>query len=212
MRIPEGGKVEGTPTTVEGKGLTGRVVGGAVEAVFLAGDDTWVADATVVEAKLLAVVGAYLLVEYLRDTVNGGWLQDAIVWSHILREVLASEDCDRRRQEQFALIVSGNVHCGDGSIHVNIEGQVRVLLSACGQDSSQMDDVVDLLLLDEFFILLSVSDVELHVLAAVVALGGAHVGGSHTTLWADLLHDGAREGHANLSVCASDQHLLAMLN
>ena len=58
----------------------GRVVGCAVKSELLTRHDAWVTDCPVVYSKLVPVVHAQQLPEYLGYAVNRRWLEDHVCW------------------------------------------------------------------------------------------------------------------------------------
>jgi hypothetical protein len=86
-----------------------RVISGAIEIIFLAGDDTGVADGAEVYTEFLMIVSSNLLIEDLRDTVNGLGLQDDVDWGVDLGEVISSKDCDCRGDKDACFVITGNI-------------------------------------------------------------------------------------------------------
>lgn len=86
-----------------------RVHGSAVESIFLRADNTWVSNAAEIDSELLVIVSSKLLIEDLRHTVHGSGLKDRVNWGLVLLELVTTEGSNSRRQEDLALVLSGNV-------------------------------------------------------------------------------------------------------
>ena len=75
-----------------------------------------------------------------------------------------------------------------------------------------MNDIVNLVVLDEPFVLLLITDVEARVGATEVDLLLSDVGGDHAALRPNLLLNGLDKRNTNLTLCTSHEDLLAKLH
>lgn len=66
-----------------------------------------------------------------------------------------------------------------------------------------MNNVINLVLLDEFLVVALIADVETGILAWEFNLGVAQVSCEDCALWANFLTDGLGEGDTNLSIGSS---------
>lgn len=69
-----------------------RVISCSVEIVFLAGDNTRVTNRAEVNTELFVIVCTNVLIEYLRDTIDGLGLEDSIDGGIHFREIISTED------------------------------------------------------------------------------------------------------------------------
>ena len=93
-------------------------------------------------------------------------------------------------------------HGVNHSKNINVNGKVRITLSKGRKDTSQMDNVGDLMLLDKLRVAIAIRDIELLELAREVELLSANVAGNYI-FRTKLLADGSGERDSNLSLAAS---------
>ena len=111
------------------------------------------------------VVLSKQLVENFRHTIYGFGLQDRVIGCIVFLKHIATESSNGRRHIKLTVMISSNVQSIGASCHINIVCQFRVFLSKRAENSSQMQNVIDLVLLDNLFILLVISHIELFILA-----------------------------------------------
>ena len=74
--------------------LTCRIIGGSIECIFGAADDSGVSDRSEVDTEFICVILAHLLVEHFADTVNGFGLEDHVIRSVVFWEMVSAENSD----------------------------------------------------------------------------------------------------------------------
>ena len=93
-------------------------------------------------------------------------------------------------------------HGVNHSKNINVNRKVRITLSKGRKDTSQVDNVGDLMLLDHLHVAIAIRDIELLELAREVKLLSTNVAGNDI-FRAKLLADGSGERDSNLSLAAS---------
>ena len=71
-----------------------RIVGGSIECVLFATDNTWISDSSKVDAKFVMIVLTEELVEDFTHAINGLWLKDDIIRSLVFLECISAKHCN----------------------------------------------------------------------------------------------------------------------
>lgn len=187
-----------------------RVISGSVKRKLLAANDSGVSDASEVDLVLLGIVLSKQLGENLAHSVDGLWLQDGVVWSKILVEIVAAEGSDSRWNEKLSSEISSDIESVLGSSDVDIIGQLWVLLPEARQDTGEMYNIIYVVLFDNFLVSGCISNIKLLVNAGVsiVLLNEVAINNVFTS---NLSYECVDQRFANLASASSNQDLFLAL-
>ena len=178
------------------------VVSCAVKGIFLAADDARVPYWPEIYVELLSPVVAHHLVEDFADAVDGLGLQDDVNGRVDLREFVATESRNRWWNKDLTFRRLSSSHGVNHSKNINVNRKVRITLSKGRKDTSQVDNVGDLMLLNKLHVAIGIRDIELLELAREVELLSANVAGNHI-FSTKFFADGSGERDPNLSLASS---------
>ena len=178
------------------------VVSCAVKGIFLAADDARVPDWPEIYVELLSPVVAHHLVEDFAHAVDRLRLQDDVHGGVQLGEVVAAKSGNWWRHKDLTFRRLGSPHSVNHAKDINVHGEIRITLTKGRKDTSQVDNVGDLMLLDKLHVAVAIRDIQLLKLAGEVELLSANVAGNHI-FRSELFADGSGEWDPNLSLASS---------
>lgn len=129
-----------------------RIVCGPIERELLTANDSRVPETSEIQVELIAEVLADHLIKNFWYTVNCFWLKNNICRRVYLWEVVTAEHSNAAWDENTTIVIFRNPQRIHDAVDVYIDGQIRVLFSEGGEDTSQMNYVVYLICFDDFAI------------------------------------------------------------
>lgn len=93
----------------------------------------------------------------------------------------------------------------NSSKHIHVDSKIWIPLSQCRKNSSEVNDVRNLVILDDLLVAFSIENIHALVLTWEVELLFSHIG-SNDVFCSDLFDKRINEGNTKLTLTPSDKH------